>query len=501
MLKRYTFFIIFILLIIFTAVAQEDNWNDPDYLIDNPQKAREHWQDFTEDQKNNVYARSDGLKLFSQEFSNEKGLKSLDASFGQASYENGYLKNGDSSFPVEYLEGAEVKSLQNGGFEIKFPDNSILNDLQFDGGTNGITFEGNNLQLDKNLLLSGEVTIFDSSHFRIEPNSQFQTSGIVVKTESQDIDLYYGNDAYANNFIRIYNDELEVVGNGLEMEFLENHPFRIVSVDGAVKIVDGTFEFEFDGNGNAYAHLPLGQPATKIEIKDEDAPEKTYALNPQEEPELASLEGGICLTDMATGGAIIEISGRVSQGICRGPLVQTGVSLKSGKYETILDMNKEQLNEVKNIFLDKYGREPDLSSDNDLKELSKTINDKVTEMKFTQKFLEDNSYFKWIVDRAIRGWIDSGLDSKVLTDTENKQVDTIVDIVYNIKKGDTLRFESSGDNGLVVYTQNGVEREIPVSGRLTKAYARNYYDTNLNVPQQSRDLLKAYFGKKVIVSR
>jgi len=513
-LKKYTF-IIFIALIMLVSNAQEEGWSSqediqkktPDGIIGDYENAQQNWDTLSKEQKDAVYARAEGLKAFSQEFALEKGLKGLDASLGQAAYDkaSNTLKNGNTNIEIGLLKGAEVKALEGGGFEVKFPDKEEpidLTSLKFEGGTNGITFGGNNLKFKESTLTSGKVTILNENHVRIEKYSVFETKNLRFTTPAQEFDLFYGTSSYNKNYIRIDTDELEIEGDDLKVEFLKKNQFRIVSIDGEITLIDGGLVFEFDGNGNSYEKIPLGEPLTEIEIEDENAPEKKYALNPEDESKLdkASLEGNVCSISGITGDSITDISGKVSQSICKGPLVQTGTSLKENKYEVNLDMNKEHVEKVKTEFIKKFGREPNLYSDQDLKELSNIINDKVTELKFTQKFLEDNTYPRWIVNRAIRGWVDAGLDSKTLTPAENTEIDAIVDIVTHIKQGQNLKFEVSGDEGRVIYTtEGGLEKKIPVfSGRLTKAYIRNYYDRNINVPEESRDLLKTYFGKKEI---
>lgn len=511
-LRKKHFFVMFLLFVIVYAVlANNGGWSSeeiksktPQDIINDPINARKQWGSLSYQQKEEVYKDSGGIKEFSDKFAEEKGLKSLTLTAGSPSYDGANLINGDTEIPVSALANAEVTSKEGGGFHIKYPDGSDLSKISFNGGTGGISFEGKNLKFAQGSLSKGAVTIYGQNHIKINPDSEFTTDNVQFTTKSAGSDLYYGA-IKKQNGIEIDKNKgaMRIAGDDITAEFIEGHNFKDLYLNGRITLVDGSYNIEFDGNGNYYSNIPIGSHKSNLFILDENAPDKLLILD--SEAEIALAYAG-CGTQLITGAAIVDVTGRVSESVCKGPIVQTGSNLRSIpfflKYEANLFLSKEQAEEVKEAFVSKYGRGPDMSDKDDVNELGRLINHQVTELKLEVKTLKETSASKGKIKEVIEDFFERANVKPTKTE-QSKLEDFYEKSSGSINKGTIVEYQVNGNDGLIIIKKpDGSSEDVPLSGRLVKAIAQNYYDNNINdVGGQSKDLLESYFGGITVAMR
>lgn len=520
LLKKYFFVIpVVTLLILIVYASEHDPWvsenmgdltaND---LINDPAKARQNWNLLEGHQKEEFFKDQRVLKRFSDLFAAEKGINSLDLSAGSPSYDGISLKNGDSSFPVQHFnfKGAEVISLAGGGFKIKFSDSSDLSGIGFQGGSTGITFEGNNLILKEGTLSKGKVIVYNQNHLAISPNSIFTIEGAELATGDNRFDVYYGAASQQNNnFIQIDSNKIRIVGDDLTAKFSLGTSFEKLSVNGRITLVNGGITLAFDGEGNAYEGIQLGDASAYLEIIDERSGKK-YNLIPENQFISAHLEGfGECGTPQITGSSILEITGQVSGDICKGPLIETGkyvYELFGGIYESKSSINEGQAQIVYQEFTAKYGREPNMNDIRDVKLLGDLINQRVTDMKIEQKFLVSQSISVSQAQAKIREWLNNAnFPLSTLTPQEHNQLNQLYSQMASngLIVGGVMEYQLGKDKGLIRYTPpNSVSNEVEVSPRIASAIIQNFYRVGVNrLDAESRSILQSYFIKQKLASR
>jgi len=177
-LRKKHFFVMFLLfIVVYTVLANSGGWGNEEIkdktfqdIMNDPVNARKNWGALSSTQKEEVYKDSNGIKEFSDKFAEENGLGRLTLTDGSPSYDGANLVNGDTKIPVSALVNAEVTSKEGGGFHVKYPDDSDLTSINFEGGTGGIIFEGNNLEFAQGSLSKGAVTIYGQNHIKINHN-------------------------------------------------------------------------------------------------------------------------------------------------------------------------------------------------------------------------------------------------------------------------------------------------------------------------------------------
>ncbi|MBI2652797.1 hypothetical protein HYX00_05000 [Candidatus Woesearchaeota archaeon] len=471
----------------------------PDDIIKDPSNARKHWSQLSSEQKDLVYARVDGLKEFSDFFNAEKGIKSLDLKLGKTFYDGTKLVNGGTKISTDDLKNAEVVALAEGGFKIKFLDNSDLSSLDFNGGKNGISFEGNNLKFKEGLLSRGAITLFDSN-VRIGPNSIFVTNKVEFTTKDKEFDLYYMETNKQNQFIEInkLDNKIRIVGDGITAEFLKEHEFEELFVRGEITVVNGDYILDFDGQGNSFVRIPIGNPTSYLEISDENAPDKKYVLDPSKDNQNLKGYGGCA---PATGFAVLEITGKTTYGICKGPLIKTGKSFNAAPefpYKVELFINEEQIGKVKQEFILKHGREPNLENKKDLEKIGELINRHVTDLKIRQTFLFDKTFSTAQAYAVIAVLLGRSNVYPSLWDLGD--VNKLVQLAKEVRNGDTVEYQLSSKEGLITaYPKNAPSMQIPISRKILDGLAQNFYNPTVNsAPDESRNLLKPYFASKKV---
>ena len=168
----------------------------------------------------------------------------------------------------------------------------------------------------------------------------------------------------------------------------------------------------------------------------------------------------------------------------------TGTAFVDKMYEAKLFINEEQLKKVRDEFISKFGREPNLNNKKDLQEFSIIVNEQVTDMKLRQTIFEDvPSSPRQIWNVLSEVFNRAKLSS--LTFSEGVDIGKIIKFAVSIKQGDIVEYQVSGNDGLItVNKKDGTTKEISVSGRLVKSIIQNFYDENIAyVKGQSKDLL------------
>lgn len=499
------------------AAQQDDKWNSgnlryltEDDIIGNPDKARQHWSGLSDEQKNLVYSRPDGIREFSDKFASEKGIKALDLRLGNADYDGINLVNGNTRIPVSALENAEVIALDGGGFRIKYPDGSDLVVSDFSAaGDDFIMVEGNNLDFGE-FFYDGVLDVYGPSHYRMEPNSDYLDSNVEITTSDYPVGLYYGPQAISEqDYIQFDNKKISVEGKGIHVRFTDGNKFEDLVLDGEIAIEDGSVTIEFDGEGNAYEEIPLGEPETPLTIEDENAPDKKYVLDPGDEEieDDGTLEGfgGCGLTQ--TGFAILDITGRGTREICKGPLVKLGEhTWDPWRYtpypRTIKELyvNDEQLDTLNSKFIKDFGHPPDLDNEVEYRAYIRLLNEHVTDMKLKVTILADKSYdYNRVMSVIEDGMEKAGKPVTSLTIEQQQQIKDFVPLLMNLKKNDNFEYQLSGSQGLFIHKgRDGSTTEKFIDGSLMRILLQSNYDSRLSDDEtEAKNLLKDSLTKAV----
>lgn len=493
MLKKI--FLIIVIGMLFSSLnsySEEEQWTI-DKVLSNPEGARQSWHTIPIEKRKEFYEDFRILKQFSDSFASENKMKKLSLEDGLPAFKDGYLINGNSKIDVLSLKGAEVKSVESGGFIIKFPDNADLSKLDFDGGRNGISFDGNNLKFDNGRLLKGTVTIHDD-HFTIGKDSKFVLENIEFSTKSQSFELYYDAATAQNNYIRIdkSNHMLHIVGNGIKVRFLEENSFERMSVKGKTTVLNGNIELEFDGNGGIYYKLPAGEPISNLNIKDENALEKVISLRVFEGNE-GITSGYYCSgpQTIGTGNAILRITGGFTEPLCKNTvLIGSHVAqvkafifnLEISKND--LYVNDEQAKKVKEIFAQD---KPDLYNDEHYTKLIRLIDKHVNDIGIRMEFYREIPASESQIESYVNDFIKKS--NIELTNEEKNQVAKYIEVLKSIKKGDVLEVQRSAEKSIITLKEiNGRIESSPVSNRLAKLVIRDQYND-----LSAREYLKSFF--------
>jgi hypothetical protein len=118
--------------------SEEIDWDNPndiriDNLIKDPDSAIENWDKLPDNKKEKLYLQDGALgdPQFAQKFSEEKGLTGADFSNGDVEYDGTSIKNGELKLDLNELQGAQVASLPDGGFDITFSGSKEISQYDF----------------------------------------------------------------------------------------------------------------------------------------------------------------------------------------------------------------------------------------------------------------------------------------------------------------------------------------------------------------------------------
>lgn len=495
-LKREAIWAAVVISLILTAYAQQE-WSQESIpkksaedIINDPANAREHWSSLSEEQKESVFKNQVGLVKFSKEFSERYDIKSLSLAKGLPRYDGASLINGDASISVASIKGAEVASLQDGGFKVRFPKNTDLSQASFNGGTKGLLIEGESLKLAQGELANGAVIAYQGK-IQVQPLSEFYKDKVKIVTAASALDIYEGeakvlqpNSMYINKA----GKAIQISGEGVILDFDEGHGFEKVYKKGSMKIKDGAL-YSFDGKGKGTTEMPLKAPKSKLTIIDLDS---SSSLQYQSQPK------SVVASPCSSGNTCNRVT-----------LIPTGAAEYKGggflvpKYEFVstLHLDESEAQDIRQHFVALYNREPNLNNMEDLKLLAGVINERATYLKLEQSNIVhfpqlSESMASSVIGNSLRK---AGINE--ITGQEQRQLDELYSFVSStrIGKGDRLEYEVNGNSASVKYTPTkGEAREIPVSPRLTKAILRNYYDPSVNKDPESKFFLEAFFGPKKV---